>query len=318
MTIIFSHHIPEEYYQDYTKGMKVLRPEKLLECWSHEEVMELLPEADILITILDFPVTKEMIDAAPNLKIIGNQGSGTDKIDVAYAKEKGIAVINAPRSVIEPTSEMTIALMMAVCRGIVRYDRNLRKTLVMDRPLYFDGDMTLYDKTLGVIGMGRIGYEVARKARGLGMKIIYSDLYDLPEEKAAVLGEPERMPTDELLAAADVVTIHMPLMKETYHMINEEKLSLMKPTAYLINAARGPIVEEKALIRALKEGWIKGAALDVQEFEPNMSPELAALDNLVVTPHACSNLTSERVNLLHEMLDGVTAVLKGERPYNQL
>ena len=318
MTIIFSHNIPEEYYADYTKGMKVLKPEKPLECWTHEEVMELLPDADILITILDFPVTKEMIDAAPNLKIIGNQGSGTDKIEVAYAKEKGIAVINAPRAVIPATSEMTIALMMAVCRGVVRYDRTLRKTLVMERPLYFDGDMTLYDKTLGVIGMGRIGYEVAQKAHGLGMKIIYSDLYELPEERAAALGSPEKVTTEELLQRADVVTIHMPLMKETYHMIDEEKLALMKPTAYLINAARGPIVEEKALIKALKERKIKGAALDVHEFEPNLTPEVAELDNIVVTPHCCTNLTSERVKLLHEMLDGVAAVLKGETPYNRL
>lgn len=318
MTIIFSHNIPEEYYADYTGGMKVLKPEKPLECWTHEEIMQLLPEADILITIMDFPVTKEMIDAAPNLKIIGNQGSGTDKIEVAYAKEKNIAVINSPGAVIPATSEMTIALMMAVCRGVVRYDRTLRSTLVMERPLYFDGDMTLYDKTLGVIGMGRIGYEVAKKAHGLGMKIIYSDLYTLPEEKAAALGEPKKVTTDELLGTADVVTIHMPLMKETWHMINEEKLALMKPTAYLINAARGPIVEEKALIKALKERKIKGAALDVHEFEPNLTPEVAELDNIVVTPHCCTNLTSERVKLLHETLDGVTAVLKGETPYNRL
>ena len=318
MTIIFSHNIPEEYYADYTTDMKVLKPEKPLECWTHEEIMRLLPEADILITILDFPVTKEMIDAAPNLKIIGNQGSGTDKIEVAYTKEKNIAVINAPRAVIPATSEMTIALMMAVCRGVVRYDRTLRSTLVMERPLYFDGDMTLYDKTLGVIGMGRIGYEVAQKAHGLGMKIIYSDLYELPEERAKVLGSPEKVTTDELLGRADVVTIHMPLMKETYHMIDEGKLALMKPTAYLINAARGPIVEEKALIKALKERKIKGAALDVHEFEPNLTPEIAELDNIVVTPHCCTNLTSERVKLLHETLDGVAAVLKGETPYNRL
>lgn len=318
MTIVFSHNIPEEYYQEYTKDMKVIKPEKELACWSKDEIMKVLPEADILITIMDFPATREMIDAAPNLKVIGNQGSGTDKIDVAYAKEKGIAVVNAPRAVIPATSEMTIAIMMAACRGVVRYDRNLRSTRVMDRPLYFDGDMTLYDKTLGVIGMGRIGYEVAKKAHGLGMEIIYTDLFELPEDRAEVLGSPKKVSMEELLQTADVVTIHMPLMESTYHLINEEKLNLMKPTAYLINAARGPIVEEKALVKALKERRIKGAALDVHEFEPNLSEEVAELDNIVVTPHCCTNLTSERVKLLHEALDGVMAVLEGERPYNQL
>ena len=133
-----------------------------------------------------------------------------------------------------------------------------------------------------------------------------------------VSGGAVRMSMEDLLATADVVTIHMPMMPSTHHLINAEKLALMKPTAYLINAARGPIVEEKALVDALKNHRIKGAALDVHEFEPDLSPEVAALDNIVVTPHACTNLTSERVRLLHEALDGVTAVLKGEKPYNQL
>ena len=178
--------------------------------------------------------------------------------------------------------------------------------------------MTLYDKTLGVIGMGRIGYVVAQKAHALGMKIIYTDMFDLAPERAEALGGAVRMSMEDLLATADVVTIHMPMMPSTHHLINAEKLALMKPTAYLINAARGPIVEEKALVDALKNHRIKGAALDVHEFEPDLSPEVAALDNIVVTPHACTNLTSERVRLLHEALDGVTAVLKGEKPYNQL
>ena len=318
MKIIFSHNIPEEYYSPYTQGMTVIKPKVPLECFTREEIKELIPDADVLITIMEFRADRELIDLGKNLKVIANQGSGTDNIDVAYAKEKGIAVCNAPRSVIEATSEMTIAIMMAACRGVVRYDRDLRRTLHMDKPLYFDKDMTLYGRTLGVIGMGRIGFMVAKKAHGLGMKIAYADPFTLPAERAAELGDPRQMELDELLAEADVVTIHMPLLEETRHMINAEKLALMKPTAYLINAARGPIVEEKALVAALKDGTIKGAALDVHEFEPNLSKEVAELDNIVVTPHACTNLTSERVLLLHEALEGVTAVLRGERPYNQL
>lgn len=318
LTVVLSHNIPTENYEAYTKGMNVLKPEEPLQCWTKEEILAVLPQADVMITLQDYQFKKELIDAAVKLRVIGGVGSGTDNLDVAYAKEKGIAVVNAPRSLIDATSEMTVALMMAVCRGVVQYDRELRRDLVMHRPLYFCRDISLYNKTLGVIGMGRIGYAVAQKAHGLGMKIIYSNFNRAAPEQEAALGGAEYMSSEDVLRQADVVTLHIPLMDSTYHYINEERLALMKPESYLINAARGPIVEEKALIKALKEGRIKGAALDVHEFEPNLSPEIAQLDNIVVTPHCCTNIASERIKMLHETLQGVQAVLAGERPYNQL
>lgn len=314
--LVLSHNIPVEYYSDYVKELQTVVPKEPLTCWSKEEAKEVIKDADIFICYHDFRMDRELIDSAEKLSIIGNVGSGYDNVDWAYAKEKGIHVLNAPGSLMDSTSEMTIALMMSACRGVVQYDRELRRDLVMTRQLFFDRDMVLYNKTLGVIGMGRIGTMVARKAHGLGMKIIYSNQFPIAPEVEAELGGAEYMTADEVLAKADVVTLHVPLMPSTHHFINAEKLALMKKSAYLINASRGPVVEEKALIEALKNHTIKGAALDVHEFEPNINPEIAALDNIVITPHCCTNVTEVRVEMIHELLNGVNAVLRGEKPYN--
>lgn len=314
--IVLSHNIPKEYYEEYVTDMQVAVPKEPLTAWTKEEAKEVIKDADIFICYHDFKMDQELIDSAENLEIVGNVGSGYDNVDWRYAKEKGIHVLNAPRSVMEATSEMTVALMMSVCRGVVQYDRELKRDLVMKRQLFFYRDMVLYGKTLGVIGMGRIGHMVARKAHGLGMKIIYSNQGAIPKEAEEELGGAQYMTAEEVLKNADVVTIHIPLMEETKHFINAEKLALMKKDAYLINASRGPIVEEAALLDALKNHVIKGAALDVQEFEPNVNPELAALDNIVMTPHCCTNVAEVRVEMIHELLQGVRTLLKGEKPYN--
>lgn len=314
--LVLSHNIPEEYYSDYVKDMQVSVPKEPLTCWTKEEAKEVIKDADIFVCYHDFKMDQELIDCGEKLAIIGNVGSGYDNVNWQYAKEKGIHVLNAPRSLIDATSEMTIALMMSVCRGVVQYDRELRRDLVMTRQLFFYRDMVLYGKTLGVIGMGRIGYRVAQKAAGLGMKIIYSNEFELSKELTDALGGAEYVSNEELLSRADVVTIHIPLIPATRHFIDAEKLALMKESAYLINAARGPIVEERALIDALKNHRIKGAAIDVQEFEPNVNPELAALDNIVMTPHCCTNIAEVRVAMIHELLEGVRTLLNGEKPYN--
>lgn len=316
--LILSHNIPEEYYSEYVKDMEVVVPKEPLSCWTREEAMEVIKDADVFICYHDFKMDRELIDLGKNLSIIGNVGSGYDNVDWAYAKEKGVHVLNAPRSVVESTSEMTIALMLSICRGITQYDRELRRDLVMTRQLFFYRDMALYNKTLGVIGMGRIGSRVAKKAAGLGMKIIYSNEFPISPEAEADLGGAKYMTAEEVLSQADVVTIHIPMTESTRHFINKERLSLMKKDSYLINASRGPIVEEEALLAALKNHQIKGAALDVQEFEPNVNPELAALDNLVMTPHCCTNVAEVRVEMIHELLTGVNALLNGEHPYNQI
>ncbi|MBS6395934.1 MAG: hypothetical protein KH452_02100 [Clostridiales bacterium] len=316
--IVLSHNIPVEYYCDYVKDMEVVVPKEALACWTKEEAKDVIRDADVFICYHDFKMDKELMDCGERLTIVGNVGSGYDNVDWAYAKEKKIHVLNAPRSVMEATSEMTIALMMSICRGVVQYDRELKKDLIMTRQLFFYRDMVLYGKTLGVIGMGRIGGMVAKKAHGLGMKIVYSNQSRIDEKLEDELGGARYMTAEEVLSCADVVTIHIPLTAETRHFINAEKLSLMKKDAYLINASRGSIVEEAALLEALRNHIIKGAALDVQEFEPNVNPELAALGNIVMTPHCCTNVAEVRVGMIHELLDGVKMLLDGEKPYNMV
>lgn len=313
--IVFSHNIPKEYYQDYTQGMEVVAPEEPMASFTRERVRGAVKDADILICIGDYVCDKELINCAPSLKIIGNMGSGYDNVDAAYAKEKGIRVLNAPQSVVESTAEMTVGLMMCICRGIAAYDRELRQERICKRPLFFYRDMVLYGKTLGIIGFGRIGQAVAKKARGLGMNILFYQPVPAPQE-AMDAYDAKPVSLETLLQEADVVTIHIPYSKDTYHYIDAEKLSLMKEGAYLINAARGAIVEEKALVEALKDHTIKGAALDVHEFEPNISEEIAALPNIVITPHCCTNIAEVRVGMLHELLEGIKQLLEGGTPPN--
>lgn len=315
-TIVLSHCIPTSYYKSFTDGLKVVKPEAPLTCWTREEAAAVLQDADIFICIADYKLDRELIDAGTHLSVIGVVGSGYDNVDWKYAKEKGVHVINAPSSLIDATSETTIALMMSLCRGVVQYDRELRRDLVMTRQLYFERDMVLYNKTLGVIGMGRIGKSVAAKAHALGMSIIYSNAFPIPEEEAAALGGARFATNEEVLSQADVITIHVPYSQSTHHLIDAKALSLMKPTAYLVNASRGPIVEEAALLDALRNHTIKGAALDVHEFEPNVNPEMVKLDNIVITPHCCTNVAEVRIAMLHETLTGVRKYLAGETPYN--
>ena len=316
--IVLSHNIPEEYYRDLLKDMQVVVPSEPLTCWTKEEAKEVIRDADVFVCYHDFKMDQELLDCGEKLAIVGNVGSGYDNVNWAYAKEKGIHVLNAPLSVIEATSEMTISLMMSICRGVARYDRVLRRDLVMTRQLFFYKDMVLYNKTLGVIGMGRIGTRVAKKAAGLGMKIIYSNEFPIAPEMEAELGGAKYMSAEEVLSQADVVTIHIPLIEATRHFIDRDKLALMKPGAYLINASRGPIVDEAALLDALKNNRIKGAALDVQEFEPNVNPEFAALDNLVMTPHCCTNVAEVRGEMIQELLEGVLTLLNGGKPHNMV
>ncbi|WP_243009144.1 NAD(P)-dependent oxidoreductase [Clostridium sp. AM58-1XD] len=303
MKIVFSHNIPKEYYSDYVKNMDVKVPKEPLACFTREEAMEAIEDADIFICIADYVCDARLIDSGRNLKIIGNMGSGYNNVDTAHAKEKGIHVLNAPRSVVESTAEMVIAIMMGACRGVVQYDRELRRDRVCTRQLFFYRDMVMYGKTLGIVGFGRIGQAVARRAAALGMKIICYDPFPVRQEVLDQY-EAESVGLEQLLHMADVVTLHIPYTDETHHFMDEEKIAMMKKDAYLVNAARGAIVEEKALVKALKNHEIKGAALDVHEFEPNISADIAELPNIVITPHCCTNVAEVRIGMLHELLDG--------------
>ncbi len=248
-----------------------------------EELIELVRDADALIVRSKPVVTRRVIEAGEKLKVIGRAGVGLDNIDLESAREKGVEVINTPGAPTRSVAELAIGLMLAVVRRIAYADRRMREgKWVKKECMGFE----LYGKTLGIIGFGRIGREVARIAHhGFGMKIIYYDVVKASEEVVREL-DAQYMDLDELLRRADIVSIHVPLLPSTRHLINEGRLRIMKKTAILINTSRGGVVDTNALVKALREGWIAGAGLDVYETEP--LPEnhpLTKLDNVVLTPH---------------------------------
>ena len=209
-----------------------------------------------------------------------------------------------------------MALMLDICRSTMLYDRELRRTRLCRGSLLLERDMTLTGKTLGILGFGRIGRAVARKARTFGMQIVYSDPVRAP---AAIEQETQAvfLPPEEVIRTSDVLTLHMPYNRENHHYINADRLKLMKAGAYLINASRGSVVCEQALVEALREQRIRGAALDVHEREPHISEAIAALENIVITPHACTNLAEVRLNMMEELLSGVDAYInQGRMPTN--
>jgi D-3-phosphoglycerate dehydrogenase len=248
---------------------------------SAAELAAIIGEYDALIVRSRTKVTREILEAATRLKVIGRAGVGLDNIDVDVATRQGIAVLNAPGSNVISAAEHTLALMLALVRRIARADASLRRG-EWERKR-FQG-IELHGKTLGLVGAGRIGSEVAKRARAFGMRVVAYDPY-LAGERAEGL-EIELVTLPELCERADIITIHVPLTAETRGMIGSAELALMKPAAYLINAARGGVVDEVALAAALRSGRLAGAALDVFEKEP-VAPDnpLIALDNVIAVPH---------------------------------
>jgi D-3-phosphoglycerate dehydrogenase len=283
MRVLVSTRLLPEGFSTLQEHFEVVFPEN--EVLSKEEAIALLPNFDAFIPTFLYKVDKEMIDvAAKRVKIIANYGVGFNNIDIDYAAQKNIVVTNTPDPVIEPTAEQAFALMLTATRRVAELDRKLRTETGLKWGVLENLGQTLYGKTLGIIGMGSIGQAVARRAMACGMKIIYYNRTKLSDE-IENLYQAKRLEMDDLLKTSDVVTLHTPLTTKTYHLINKQKLALMKPTAILVNTARGPVVQEKALVEALQNKTIYAAALDVYEFEPNISSELMNLDNVVLAPH---------------------------------
>jgi len=250
---------------------------------SEKELSELVTDIDILLVRSKPLVTAEVISKAEKLKIIARAGVGLDNIDVKVAEAKGIKVINTPEAPTRSVAELTIGLMLAVARKIAYSDRKMREGRWVKKEA--EG-VELKGKTLGIIGFGRIGREVAAIAsKGLGMKILYYDVYRASPEVEKELGA-TYVDLETLARESDVVSVHVPLTSETRGLVSEGLLKLMKKNAILINTSRGAVVDTKALIKALNEGWIAGAGLDVYEEEP-LPPNhpLTQLDNVVLTPH---------------------------------
>lgn len=270
---------------------------------SEDDVIMLLADADGAITLLQDPITRRVLEANPNLRIVSNHAVGYNNIDIDAARELGIAVTNTPGVLTEATADLTMALMLAVVRRIVEGDAELRATGRCEwEPLKLLGS-SLQGKTLGILGMGRIGTAVAARARAFGMEII---------------GLRRCEPLDDLLATSDVISIHAPLSRETHHIINADALAKMKPGAYLINTSRGALVDEDALCDALDSGQLRGAGLDVYEFEPEVNPRLLSMKNVVILPHIGSATEEARNAMARIAATNVLRYLQGQEPLHRV
>ncbi len=278
-----------------------------------ERLAKKLQHAQGVLCQLTDPLTANVIAKAPLLRCISQIAVGHDNIDVAAATARGIAVTNTPGVLTEATADLTFALLLAVARRLPAAEQFLRagKWQRWDVDLWCGADV--HGRTIGLVGLGRIGQAVARRAKGFGMRVLYSSRREATAAVEQELGA-IRVPLDALLRESDFVSLHVPLLPETKHLIGIEQLCGMRKGAFLINTARGQIVDEAALVAALEEGLIAGAGLDVFEHEPQLHPGLLALPNVVLLPHVGSAVTSVRSLMCALAAQDCTAVLTGERP----
>jgi glyoxylate reductase len=282
---------------------------------TRDELHEAVTGADAVITLLHDPVDAALLDAAgPQLKCIANVAVGYDNVDVAAATERGVVVTNTPGVLTDSTADLTMALILMVTRRLGEGERLIRSGEPWSWHMFFLLGSSLAGKTLGVIGLGAIGQATARRARAFGMEIVYAGPRRASEETEAELGSARRLQLMQLLASADVVTLHTPLTPETRHLIDSTALRQMRSDAYLVNTSRGPIVDEAALVKALRDHRIAGAALDVFENEPEVHPALLERDNVVLIPHLGSATIETRTAMAVLAADNALAVLRGEKP----
>jgi len=296
--------IPNEISVDYHDSLDAL---------PRSELMARIRGKDGLICHILSTVDDELLAAVPTLKVVANVAVGYNNIDVAAAGRRGVVVTNTPDVLTETTADFAWALLMAAARRVAEADRFVRSGQ-WDRwqwDLLWGAD--IHGKTLGVVGFGRIGRAVARRALGFNMRVLYQDAM---EADAAVERDlrASRVDLEALLSESDFVSLHTPFLPETRHLMNARTLRLMKRSAILVNAARGPVVEEAALVRALQEGWIAGAGLDVFEAEPKVHPGLLSLANVVMAPHIGSASLDTRIAMATLAVRNCLAVLDGKPP----
>ena len=311
--IFVTRLIPQE-------GLEILKECCHIEVSDHDGViprsllLEKVKDSDGLLVLLTDMIDKEVIVAAgKKLRVISNYAVGYNNIDVVEATKRGIMVTNTPGVLTETTADLAWALLMSIARRIVEGDKLVRAGKFRGwEPMLLLGT-DIYEATLGLIGFGRIGQAVARRATGFNLKVIYYDKEPVSPNIEKEL-KVSCVNLDELLRKSDFISVHVPLTEETFHLIGQEELSMMKKESYLINTARGPIIDEKALVKALKDGVIRGAALDVFENEPAIEQELMALDNVVIVPHIGSASYRTRTKMAIMAAKNLISALKGERP----
>lgn len=314
--IFISGKIPFIAYETLSKEFDVTMHDDIT-LLNKVEIINGLSGADGLLCLLSDKIDREIIESNPNLKIIANYGAGFDNIDIKAASENNVFVSNTPIVSTISTAELTIALMLGIARRIVEGDSIMRKGNFSGwAPLYQLGT-ELSGKTLGIIGMGNIGKAVAKRAKAFDMDIIYNNRTQLSPEVEAELGL-KYVSQEEIFSSSDFISLHVSYSPASHHLINEETLSKMKSTASIINAARGPLIDEKALLNALKNKTIKAAALDVFEFEPEITKGLEELDNIILTPHIGNATEEARSAMAQIAANNIIDVFNGLEPKNKV
>jgi glyoxylate reductase len=273
-----------------------------------EELRARIADKDALISLLTDAVDRSVVDAAPNLKVIANVAVGFNNIDIPYALSRGVVVTHTPDVLTESVADFTWALILAITRRLAEGERVVRRGAWKGWALDFMLGTELRGKQLGLVGVGRIGRAVAARASAFGMRVAFTEVFETTVDGA------EAMSFDRLLTTSDVVSLHVPLTPETRHLIDKRTLARMKRSAFLINTARGPVVDEEALAWALQQHLIAGAALDVFENEPAVHPDLLTLENVLLVPHLASGTTETRTAMAELAADNVLAVLQGRPP----
>ncbi len=309
--ILVSHTLPDGWLDQLENKCRiVIGPKEANEL--PVELVGLLPEADGLFTLLTINVNEELLSKAPKLKVVSNMAVGFDNIDLHACTHRGIPVGNTPGVLTDGTADLTMAILLAAARRIVEanLDASQGKWKTWSPTGWLGKD--LRGSTLGIVGLGQIGSAVAERAAGFGMKIIFSDPDPNPEK--AEHFNAQHVPLETLFKKSDFISLHVPLTPETHHMINEEALKLMKPTSLLINTSRGPIIDTNALITALEDEWIAGAALDVTDPEPLPSDhQLFKLPNCLIVPHIGSATWNTRRQMAERACENLLAGIKGKR-----
>ncbi|OGF62092.1 D-glycerate dehydrogenase [Candidatus Giovannonibacteria bacterium RIFCSPLOWO2_01_FULL_44_40] len=281
-----------------------------------KQIKQVKPDA--VLALLTDKIDAEVLSVAKDsgVRIFANMAVGFDNVDLEAAKKAGIMVANTPGVLTDTVAEHTFALMLAIAHRISEADRFARAGKYHGwEPMMLLGTDLSY-KTVGILGLGRIGSRVAHHAaKGFNAHVIYYDVKRNLDFEAEFLAE-FRPTVEEVLREADFVSIHVPLLPTTHHLINAERLRMMKPTAYLINTSRGPVIDEKALALSLSKGWIRGAAIDVFENEPKIEPELLKLDNIILTPHIASATEETRAKMAELAAENIIAALSGKEPPN--
>ncbi|MDP9696455.1 UNVERIFIED_ORG: glyoxylate reductase [Arthrobacter globiformis] len=301
-------------------ALEKLRAEHEVDAWAgpesigRDELLRRVAGADAIVSLLTERIDGELLDAAgPQLKVVANVAVGYDNINVPACTERGIVATNTPGVLTEATADIAFGLILMATRRLGEGERLIRAGQAWKWGMFFLLGSSLQGKTLGVVGMGGIGQATARRARAFGMDIVYQSRSEIDPAIAAELGA-RRVDLDELLTVSDVISLHCPYGPATHHLIGAEQLSAMKSSTYLVNTARGPIVDEAALAAALREGVIAGAGLDVFEHEPKVHPELLDLENVTLVPHLGSATVETRTAMAVLAADNALAVLRGEQP----